>query len=310
MSTGSIDFATVTSDGQARRNLLSVPTLFNSSPWVVTNVTLASGVADAFGGNNAWTLTASAANGTVSQLTGSLAAGSTISCYIRRRTGTGAVALWVGNAYSNITVTGSWQRVESLQATTTTGYFDILLSTSGDAVDVMYPQVETGSPATAFQNIGTDKMTVWAGVRKLADVSIIAESSITAAATNGAFLLATGGWAAENGTYVAQSRGTATAFAQPATNSYPSPETAVLTHSANISADNVTLRRNGTQVATSATDQGAGNYGNYPLFIGARNNASLFFQGWLTSLIVRGAQSTQSQIEATESWVNGKTGAY
>lgn len=53
-----------------------------------------------------------------------------------------------------------------------------------------------------------------------------------------------------------------------------------------------------------------GNFGNYPLFIGARNNASFFFTGWLTSLIVRGAQSTQSQIEATESWVNGKTGAY
>jgi hypothetical protein len=172
------------------------------------------------------------------------------------------------------------------------------------AFDGVDDSMSTGS----IDFTATDKMTVWVGVRKLADVSIIAESSITAAATNGAFLLATGGWAAENGTYVAQSRGTATAFAQPATNSYPSPETAVLTHSANISADNVTLRRNGTQVATSATDQGAGNYGNYPLFIGARNNASLFFQGWLTSLIVRGAQSTQGQIEATESWVAGKTG--
>lgn len=33
-----------------------------------------------------------------------------------------------------------------------------------------------------------------------------------------------------------------------------------------------------------------------------------YLNGWLYSLIIRGAQSTQSQIEATESWVAGKTG--
>jgi hypothetical protein len=70
------------------------------------------------------------------------------------------------------------------------------------------------------------------------------------------------------------------------------------------------LRIDGAQAATSGTNQGSGNFGNYPLFIGARNNAGLFFTGWLTSLIIRGAQSTQSQIEATEAWVNSRTGAY
>jgi hypothetical protein len=67
---------------------------------------------------------------------------------------------------------------------------------------------------------------------------------------------------------------------------------------------------NGVQAATTGASQGSGNFGNYPLFIGARDNASFFFNGWLTSLIVRGAQSTQSQIEATEAWVNSRTGAY
>jgi hypothetical protein len=313
MSTGSIDFATVTSDGQARRNLLSVPTLFNSSPWVVTNVTLASGVADAFGGNNAWTLTASAANGTVSQNTGSLAAGSTISCYIRRRTGTGAVALWVGNAYSNITVTGSWQRVESLQATTTTGYFDIRLSTSGDAVDVMYPQVETGSPATAFQNIGTDKVTVFAGVRKLSDAApaIISELSANYNVNNGSFLFTVSdpSTSVVAGTLEGVSRNIAT-FVDAA-----APLTEVLSwyiDRALSSNEVVFISKNGVSQSITRTfnDNTTGNFGNYPLYIGARNNASIFFTGWLTSLIVRGAQSTQSQIEATEAWVNGKTGAY
>jgi hypothetical protein len=82
----------------------------------------------------------------------------------------------------------------------------------------------------------------------------------------------------------------------------------VLATTGDISGDLNTIRVNGVAGTNATGDQGAGNFGNYPLFIGARNNASLFFQGWLTSLIVRGAQSTQSQIEATESWVAGKTG--
>jgi hypothetical protein len=90
---------------------------------------------------------------------------------------------------------------------------------------------------------------------------------------------------------------------------FASPVTFVSTATGNIAGDLSALRINGAASGTNGTgDQGSGNYGNYPLFIGARNNASLFFQGWLTSLIVRGAQSTQSQIEATESWVAGKTG--
>jgi hypothetical protein len=316
MSTGSIDFATVTSDGQARRNLLSVPTLFNSSPWVVTNVTLASGVADAFGGNNAWTLTASAANGTVSQNIGSLAAGSTISCYIRRRTGTGAVALWVGNAYLNITVTGSWQRVEVAQATTTTGYFDIRLSTSGDAVDVMYPQVETGSPATAFQNIGTDKMTVFAGVRKLSDAAFGALTELGNWGTNvNGFNFAAPSSAAPN--YGMSLLDTSGDYPTNRYTTYSSPITNVLQGSFDRAkttiATQIVGRINGLNVTASSTVSApiaASNFGNLPLYIGMRNNASFPFNGWLTSLIVRGAQSTQSQIEATEAWVNGKTGAF
>jgi hypothetical protein len=47
-----------------------------------------------------------------------------------------------------------------------------------------------------------------------------------------------------------------------------------------ISNDIVTLRVNGTQTAQSTADQGTGNYnpsGTYPLFIGARNDASFRF---------------------------------
>ena len=49
-------------------------------------------------------------------------------------------------------------------------------------------------------------------------------------------------------------------------------------------------------------------YGNTPLYIGARGGSSLWFNGRLYSLIVRGAQSSANLITATERYVARKTG--
>ena len=51
-----------------------------------------------------------------------------------------------------------------------------------------------------------------------------------------------------------------------------------------------------------------GNFGTYPLFIGARNTSSLFFNGNIYSLLVVGSAVSAGQISATEQWVAGKTG--
>jgi hypothetical protein len=61
---------------------------------------------------------------------------------------------------------------------------------------------------------------------------------------------------------------------------------------------------------TSTADQGDGNFGNYPLYIGRRGGTTLPFNGHLYSLIVRGAATTATRIAQTERWVNKKTGAY
>jgi hypothetical protein len=68
------------------------------------------------------------------------------------------------------------------------------------------------------------------------------------------------------------------------------------------------LRRNGASVATSALDQGTGNFGNYPLFIGRRNNRQLPFNGRLYSLAVLGRTATDAELASMEAWVAGKTG--
>ena len=71
------------------------------------------------------------------------------------------------------------------------------------------------------------------------------------------------------------------------------------------------MRINGTQVAETLTDQGSGNYLAYPLYIGRRAGTFFPFNGNLFSFLVRfGANLTTDQITDTETWVNGKTGAY
>ena len=156
----------------------------------------------------------------------------------------------------------------------------------------------------------TDKMTVWAGVRKIGTAaSCVAELSNDVATLNGNFsLFAPGGNAPVATKFFWASKGTSREIVEPS--GYAEPYTAVLAGIGNISGDSAILRVNGAQAASGTGDQGTGNYDNHPLYLGGRAGTSLYFNGWLTSLIVRGAQSTQSQIEATESWVNGKTGAY
>lgn len=156
---------------------------------------------------------------------------------------------------------------------------------------------------------GTDKMTVFAGVRKLSDANaqVCFEFGTNVNSVGGSFGLFTPGnigspdisWT---------SRGTATSAA--VANGNPAPLTKVVAGSADISGDLLSLRLNATQAAQSILNQGTGNYGNYPLYIGCRGGTTAPFNGRIYSLIVRGAQSTEQQIASAEAWVNTKTGAY
>ncbi len=143
---------------------------------------------------------------------------------------------------------------------------------------------------------GTDKMTVWAGVTPLlagGNQFIAANDTAT-----GRFALVADSF----GLTQFESRGLSSGYAASA----PSMSGQVLCGRGDISGDVAVLRRNGVQVATSATDQGTGNYGNAPLTIGARDTSSLYFNGRLYGLIVRGAESSLSQIEATEAYIKQK----
>jgi hypothetical protein len=164
---------------------------------------------------------------------------------------------------------------------------------------------------------GTDKMTVFAGLTKLTnptgvgDPQVMVELSADRNANNGAFTLVSPADGIVQPTlgYAFPSKGTTSVTSQVVTG-YPAPITNVLTGIADISGDVVTLRANGAQIATNTGDQGTGNFGNYPLFIGRRNNTSNPFNGRLYSAIILGRAATTAELTATEQWINGKTGAY
>ena len=155
---------------------------------------------------------------------------------------------------------------------------------------------------------GTDKMNVWAGLRKLSDAArgMLTELSTTVVSSNGSFFVDAPPVAASPA-YRFYGGGTIDAEAA-SPSSYPAPITNVLTGIEDISAPNLTLRLNGAQVITSTATQGTGNFGNFPLYIGARGGSSLWFNGRLYGLVVRGASSNASQIERGETYMNVKTG--
>lgn len=164
---------------------------------------------------------------------------------------------------------------------------------------------------------GTDEMTVFAGVSKLSDAADAAIVELSSTVSNaGAFLLAASiDLSGARSTYFTRVNGNGggsflyyTGFASPVTN--------VLTASYDIAGTTVetenALRANGVaQTGAGASGSaGTGNFGNYPLFIGRRNNASLPFNGRLYGLTVLGRTATAPELSAMETWINGKTGAY
>ena len=155
---------------------------------------------------------------------------------------------------------------------------------------------------------GTDKMTVLVGVRKLSDAAIgaVLEVGNLGTVTNGVSITAP--QATATGNYGFQSGGSSLVSVAGAT--YAAPISNVLAGIGNVSGQNATLRANGVQIATSGASQGTGNYGNYPLYLFARNQASLFFNGLAGPIVVRGAQSSAAEIANAEAWINAQQKVY
>ena len=141
----------------------------------------------------------------------------------------------------------------------------------------------------------TDKVSLFAGVRKLSDAATgtVVELSTSLNSNNGCFVLS-----APDATASARfaSKGTIPQFGAAATiTGYVAPLSIVLTGKGGIAQDISEIRVNGVLGTSSAADQGSGNYGNYPVFIGRRGGALLPFNGHIYSLIGIGRLTTDNE---------------
>jgi len=164
--------------------------------------------------------------------------------------------------------------------------------------------IDDGLQAAAIDFTGTDSMSVFTGARKEADeVAVLAELSANLGNNTGTFRLAS----INGDIWRYSSKGTSVSNAN--ASPYVPPITSVLTGLSDIGSDITIIRVDGSEAASASADQGTGNYGNYALNLGARNNASgLQLNGRIYGIIVRGVLSNADEIASTEKYIANKTG--
>lgn len=147
---------------------------------------------------------------------------------------------------------------------------------------------------------GTDEMLVCAGVHKASDAALglIVDLSINGSNNNGAFYLAAS--TANTNRYQWNSRGSANSLATGY--GYAAPISNVLTGLGDIGNDTSVLRVDGVQAGSSSTDQGTGNYGNYPVYLGRRGGTTLPFNGRDYGLTVLGRLPTDAELARVEAY--------
>ena len=150
-----------------------------------------------------------------------------------------------------------------------------------------------------------DKMFVSAGVRKLSDASAAMLLEMGTGSPYISVPESAGVYGVRIGSNVGYNHST---FSAPSTSVISSN----MDRAASTNAAAAYDRFNGVVNTTTptGTPPASGNFGNYPLYIGARAGTSLWFDGRLYGLVVAGKAASDSEIASTEAWLNQKTGAY
>ncbi len=203
----------------------------------------------------------------------------------------------------------AYQRVGAATAGSSTAAGTADYDSTGFPAYLRFDGTDDSMATSAIDFTATDEVSLFAGVRKLSDAALanIVELSADLNTTTGVFDMRA---PALNGDTSFRFGSKGTLFAGATTTAYTAPVSAILTGLGDIGADQSVLRLNGTQVASSANDQGTGNYGNHILYIGSRGGSSLRYNGRLYSLIALGRTATATEITNTETWVNNVTKAY
>jgi len=188
-----------------------------------------------------------------------------------------------------------------------------LYKTDGTYHWLQFDGVDDSLRTEAINFTATDKMSTFIGYRMTGSGTYrtIIELSADSAANDGSFGIL-GSNNAPTGNYL-YCRGTNFATGQSMFPSNKNVFTTLWDLSKSTIATELTARRNSVPDSltySGAASAGNGPFGNYPIFMGAKGGVSSIFGGNAYSIIIRGALSTTQQITDTETWVNGKTGAF
>ena len=191
-------------------------------------------------------------------------------------------------------------------------------ATSSATRPILQRNATTGAYYLAFDGVddflqtnnidftATDKVSLFAGVRKLSTVNgMVLELSSSLSTNNGAFYLASPAGQEFRNQILFCNKGTLLTFAH--NPNLPPPISVVVSCKGDIAADSTIIRTNGTQFS-SAADLGTGNYGNYPLYIGRRAGTTTPFNGHLYSLIGIARLTTDSETFTLEKAIAKNTG--
>jgi hypothetical protein len=224
--------------------------------------------------------------------------------------GDGTSGIYIWGADIRVTNDGvgipAYQRVGAATYGTSTVAGNPDYNTSGFPLYLKFDGTDDSLVTGAIDLTATNSVSVFSGVRKLSDAQQAVIAMFGPSGSTANFLLFSSNGSLAN--YFYQSKGSITPTGAISPSSYVAPITNVVSGLSTISSDSAILRVNGVVVATDSGDQGTGNYTNTQLYIGIRSDALLPFNGRIYSLIVRGAQSTESTIDQTEVWVGNKTG--
>ena len=166
-----------------------------------------------------------------------------------------------------------------------------------DAVD---DALQTGN----IDFTATNKMTVLAGYAKLNDgpTSIFLETGVSYTGGGGIGMFPSDSGSTNFGIAHSDPSGNKVASIVSA-----ATEVGVVTVRYDLQAgEKTSIRKDSGAWSFASAASGGGMLGNRPLYIGARTGASLFFNGRLYSIIVRGAQTPLSQIQTVESYIKQK----
>jgi hypothetical protein len=223
--------------------------------------------------------------------------------------GTAQVRLGI-DVSGDLTATACTVRISGVQVElgTETAYqrvtltSDVTESGKRDCWALLFDGSDDNLASSAIDFSGTDKMVVMAGVRKNTDAlsGMLCELSALASSNNGAFNFSAPR-ANNEDSYAITTNGVSAANLRSYTGN-AAPRTDVLSFSLTTNAANssaaIAARQNGASVAgiEVLTAASSGNFGNYSLFIGSRNSASVRFNGLIYTLIVRGATTPTGTI--------------